>query len=173
MVPFPRLHFFMVGFAPLTGVSSEGYRVLSVQELTQQAFDAKNMMVAADPRHGRYLTCAILFRGKLSAKEVDESVLNLQNKNSSAFVEWVPNNVKSSICLQPPTGLQMSSVFVGNNTALQETWARVVDQFSLMYRRKAFLHWYTGEVRNQLQCSFASPFLDTYSHKPCLVRSQL
>ena len=161
MVPFPRLHFFMVGFAPLTGASSEQYRVLSVPELTQQAFDAKNMMVAADPRHGRYLTCAILFRGTLSAKEVDESVLNLQNKNSSSFVEWVPNNVKSSICLRPPTGLEMSSVFVGNNTALQETWARVVDQFSVMYRRKAFLHWYTGEVRSQFQSSVASLLVGT------------
>ena len=69
-------------------------------------------MVAADPRCGRYLTCAILFRGKLSAKEVDDSVLNLQNKK-------VPNNVKSSICLQPPTGLKMSSIFVGNSTAVQ------------------------------------------------------
>jgi tubulin beta len=27
-----------------------------VPELTQQMFDAKNMMAACDPRHGRYLT---------------------------------------------------------------------------------------------------------------------
>merc|ERR1712147_154574 len=32
------------------------YRALTVPELTQQMFDAKNMMCAADPRHGRYLT---------------------------------------------------------------------------------------------------------------------
>merc|ERR1712100_601460 len=30
-------------------------------DLTQQMFDAKNMMCAADPRHGRYLTAAGLF----------------------------------------------------------------------------------------------------------------
>ena len=29
---------------------------MTVPELTQQMFDSKNMMVAADPRHGRYLT---------------------------------------------------------------------------------------------------------------------
>src|SRR3954470_7569873 len=44
MVPFPRLHFFMVGFAPLTSRGSQQYRALSVNELTQQMFDAKNMM---------------------------------------------------------------------------------------------------------------------------------
>merc|ERR1711977_13415 len=50
MVPFPRLHFFMVGFAPLTSRGSQQYRALTVPELTQQQFDAKNMMCAADPR---------------------------------------------------------------------------------------------------------------------------
>lgn len=56
LVPFPRLHFFMVGFAPLTARGSQQYRAVTVPELTQQMFDAKNMMAASDPRHGRYLT---------------------------------------------------------------------------------------------------------------------
>lgn len=62
-----------------------------------QMWDAKNMMCAADPRHGRYLTASALFRGRMSSKEVDEQMLNVQNKNSSYFVEWIPNNVKSSV----------------------------------------------------------------------------
>ncbi|CAE7222104.1 BTU1, partial [Symbiodinium sp. KB8] len=69
LVPFPRLHFFMTGFAPLTSRGSQQYRALTVPELTQQMFDAKNMMCAADPRHGRYLTAAALFRGRMSTKE--------------------------------------------------------------------------------------------------------
>jgi len=36
MVPFPRLHFFMPGFAPLTARISQGYRALTVPELTSQ-----------------------------------------------------------------------------------------------------------------------------------------
>ncbi|KAL4303434.1 hypothetical protein GQ457_10G006970 [Hibiscus cannabinus] len=49
LIPFPRLHFFMVGFAPLTSRRSYYYCALIVQELTQQMWDAKNMMCAADP----------------------------------------------------------------------------------------------------------------------------
>merc|ERR1712146_279152 len=56
LIPFPRLHFFMVGFAPLTSRGSQQYKALTVPELTSQMFDAKNMMCAADPRHGRFLT---------------------------------------------------------------------------------------------------------------------
>jgi hypothetical protein len=46
----------MTGFAPLTARGSQQYRAVTVPELTQQMFDAKNMMAASDPRHGRYLT---------------------------------------------------------------------------------------------------------------------
>jgi len=151
MVPFPRLHFFMNGFAPLTSRGSQQYRALTVPELTQQMFDAKNMMCAADPRHGRYLTAAGLFRGRMSSKEVDEQMLNVQNKNSSYFIEWIPNNMKCGICDIPPKGLKMAVCFVGNTTAIQEMFKRVAEQFTGMFRRKAFLHWYTGEGMDEME----------------------
>merc|ERR1711970_1030209 len=137
--------------APLTSRGSQQYRALTVPELTQQMFDAKNMMCAADPRHGRYLTCSALFRGRMSTKEVDEQMLNVQNKNSSYFVEWIPNNIKSSVCDIPPKGLKMASIFIGNSTAIQELWKRVSEQFTGMIRRKAFLHWYTGEGMDEME----------------------
>jgi tubulin beta len=39
--------------------------------------------------------------------------LNVQNKNSSYFVEWIPNNVKTAVCDIPPRGLKMSATFIG------------------------------------------------------------
>jgi len=160
MVPFPRLHFFLVGYAPITSKESMGFRLLTVQELTAQAFDAKNMMCAADPRQGRYLTCAMMFRGLMSSKEVDDQMMSMVNKNSSYFVEWIPNNLKASICDIPPEGLKMSSVFVGNSTAIQDAWKRVADQFTLMFRRKAFLHWYTGEGMDEMEFTEAESNLN-------------
>jgi tubulin beta len=151
MVPFPRLHFFITGFAPLTSRGSQQYRALTVPELTQQMFDAKNMMAACDPRHGRYLTVAAIFRGRMSMKEVDEQMLNIQNKNSSYFVEWIPNNVKTAVCDIPPRGLKMSATFIGNSTAIQEIFKRISEQFTAMFRRKAFLHWYTGEGMDEME----------------------
>ncbi|XP_005057427.1 PREDICTED: tubulin beta-1 chain [Ficedula albicollis] len=155
MVPFPRLHFFMPGFAPLTARGSQQYRALTVPELTQQMFDARNMMAACDPRRGRYLTVACIFRGRMSTREVDEQLLSVQTKNSSYFVEWIPNNVKVAVCDIPPRGLKMAATFIGNNTAIQELFIRVSEQFSAMFRRKAFLHWYTGEGMDEMEFSEA------------------
>jgi len=160
LIPFPRLHFFMIGFAPLTARSSQNYRALSVAELTTQMFDAKNMMCASDPRHGRYLTASALFRGKMSTKEVDEQMVNVQNKNSSYFVEWIPNNIKSSVCDVPPAGLSLSVTFLGNSTSIMEMFKRVIEQFTLMFRRKAFLHWYTGEGMDEMEFTEAESNLN-------------
>jgi len=108
-------------------------------------------MCAADPRHGRFLTAASIYRGCLSAPEVDSQVLAVHNKNSSYFVEWIPNNIKSSMCDIPPRGMRMSGTFLGNSTSIQEIFRRVGDQFSAMFRRKAFLHWYTSEGMDELE----------------------
>ena len=93
--PFPRFH---LGFAFLTACGSQNSRAVAVPELTQQMFDAKNMMAACNPRYGRYLTVAAVFHGKVSMKEVEEQMQNVQNKNSAYFVEWIPNNVLTAQC---------------------------------------------------------------------------
>jgi len=158
----------LTGFAPLTARGSQQYRAVSVPELTQQMFDAKNMMAASDPRHGRYLTVgcdfvsfcaaqhflmkvAAVFRGKVSMKDVEEQMQNVQNKNSAYFVEWIPNNVLTAQCDIAPQGLKMAVTFLGNSTAIQELFRRVGDQFTAMFKRKAFLHWYTQEGMDEME----------------------
>ncbi|XP_036886241.1 tubulin beta chain-like [Sturnira hondurensis] len=160
MVPFPRLHFFVPGFAPLTSWGSQHYRALTVAELTQQIFDTKNMMTACDPRHSRYLTVAAIFRGHMSMNEVDEQMLKMQNKNNSNFVEWIPHNVKTAVCNIPPRGLKMSATFIGNSTAIQEPFKRISEQFTVMFRRKTFLHWYIGEGMDEMEFTEAESNVD-------------
>ncbi len=59
----------------------------SVPELTQQMWDAKNMMCAADPRHGRYLTASAVFRGRMSTKEVRPAPIALDRVPGSHLPE--------------------------------------------------------------------------------------
>ncbi|CAH1451426.1 unnamed protein product [Lactuca virosa] len=151
LIPFPRLHFFMVGFAPLTSRGSQQYRALTVPELTQQMWDAKNMMCAADPSPrtipNRIRNVPRQNEHERSGRTNDQC----PKQNSSYFVEWIPNNVKSTVCDIPPTGLKMASTFIGNSTSIQEMFRRVSEQFTAMFRRKAFLHWYTGEGMDEME----------------------
>ncbi|KAH1673963.1 hypothetical protein KXX46_001980 [Aspergillus fumigatus] len=78
-------------------------------------------------------------------------MLSIHTKNSGYFVEWIPNNVQTALCSVPPKGLKMSATFVGNSTSVQELFQRVATQFTAMFRRKAFLHWYTGEGMDEME----------------------
>ncbi|KAH9020939.1 Tubulin/FtsZ [Lactarius pseudohatsudake] len=108
--------------------------------------DARNMMAACDPRHGRFLTVAAVFRGKVSMKEVKE-----QTQNSAYIVEWIPNNVLTAQCDIPLRGLKMAVTFLGNSTAVQELFRRLSEQFTAMFKKKAFWHWYTQEGMDEME----------------------
>lgn len=54
-------------------------------------------------------------------------------------------NLTLAICDIPPRGLKLSATFLSNTTAIQILFRRIVEQFQSMYRKRAFIHWYTGE----------------------------
>merc|ERR1712201_47097 len=76
------------------------------------------------------------------------------------FVEWIPNNIKSSVCDVAPANLKMAVTFLGNSTSIMEMFKRVIEQFTLMFRRKAFLHWYTGEGMDEMEFTEAESNLN-------------
>jgi len=152
MVPFPRLHFMTCGFAPLTSPGSNAFKANKVSDLITQAFSAENMMAATDPRLGRYLTAATYFRGRnISSRDVEDGMLQYQEKHQDQFVEWLPQSVSTALCSVPPAGIPISATFIGNTTAVQELFKRTHSQFAAMFRRRAFLHWYTGEGMDEME----------------------
>ncbi|CAL8076111.1 unnamed protein product [Calicophoron daubneyi] len=124
MVPFTRLHFFIPLFARLSSKGSQQYRASTVPELILQTFDAKNMTISS---------CATLFHSRISMKEVDEQRLNVQNKNSSYFAEWIPDNVKTTVREKRPRGLKTSVKLVDSCNAIHELFQCVSKQFTAMF----------------------------------------
>jgi tubulin beta len=151
LIPFPRLHFFLIGTAPLTSGESAAYRNVTTRDLTEQIFNASNFMAACDPRDGKYMTASVIFRGPVPAKEVDENMIVTLNRNAPYFADWIPHNIKQSICNSPPLGHNMGVSLIGNNTAIHDIFQRIVDQFKSLFGKKAFLHWYTGEGMDEME----------------------
>jgi len=151
LVPFPRLHFFLVSQAPLLASDASHKTTIKVQELRDQSYSARNFYSNVKADDGKYLASSFVFRGPVSSKDVDEKIAELQSKNGDDFVEWIPSNVKTSIVITPPKNSAMSATFVANTTALKGIFQRLATQFGAMYRRKAFLHWYKGEGMDEME----------------------
>jgi len=151
LVPFPRLHFFLVSQAPLVSKQNTSYVSLTVQELCTQMYQEKNFYSNVKKEDGKSIACTMIFRGNLQSSEIDTQVAGLQTKHSDQFVEWIPNNVKTSVVDIGPTTSSVSATFVCNSTSLKGIFQRLATQFGAMYKRKAFLHWYKGEGMDEME----------------------
>ncbi|XP_050687740.1 tubulin alpha-1 chain [Eriocheir sinensis] len=153
LVPYPRIHFPLVTYAPVISAEKAYHEQLSVAEITNACFEPANQMVKCDPRHGKYMACCLLYRGDVVPKDVNAAIASIKTKRSIQFVDWCPTGFKVGINYQPPTvvpGGDLAKVsravcMLSNTTAIAEAWARLDHKFDLMYAKRAFVHWYVGE----------------------------
>lgn len=151
LVPFPRLHFLMPSYAPFYDPKAKVFQSDNVNDLTKSLFDRKNLLVACDPRFGRYMTATVIFRGDVSSKEAEYNIGQLQTRNANMFVDWIPDNISLSLCSVPPVGQKKAATCLANSTAIQEVFRRTHQQFTAMFKRGAFLHWYTAEGMDEME----------------------
>ncbi|XP_060562429.1 tubulin alpha-8 chain-like [Ruditapes philippinarum] len=153
LVPYPRIHFPLVTYAPICSAEKAFHEQMSVQEVTNACFEPANQMVKCDPRHGKYMACCMLYRGDVVPKDVNAAIANIKTKRNIQFVDWCPTGFKVGINYQPPTSVpggdlalvQRAVCMLSNTTAIAEAWARLDHKFDLMYAKRAFVHWYVGE----------------------------
>jgi len=151
LVPFPRLHFLAPSYAPIVPPGRQAFQNMNVQELTNSLFYGKSYLVDADPLFGKWLTAATIFRGKIQSKDAEYAVQQLQQKHSSSFVEWIPDNISITLCTVPPVGQRQAAVCLANMTSIKDVFKRSLDQFSAMFKRRAFLMWYEGEGMDPME----------------------
>ncbi|GFQ78529.1 tubulin alpha chain [Trichonephila clavata] len=153
LVPYPRIHFPLVSYAPVMSAEKAYHEQLTVTEITNSCFEPSNQMVKCDTRHGKYMACCLLYRGDVVPKDVNAAIVSIKTKRSIQFVDWCPTGFKVGINYQPPTavpGGDLSKVpravcMLSNTTAIAEAWSRLDYKFDLMYAKRAFVHWYVGE----------------------------
>ena len=153
LVPFPRIHFPLVTYAPIICAERAFHEQFSITEITSACFEPSNQMVKCDPRHGKYMACCLLYRGDVVPKDVNVAIAHIKTKRSIQFVDWCPTGFKVGINNQPPTvvpggdiaKVHRAACMLSNTTAIAEAWSRLDHKFDLMYSKRAFVHWYVGE----------------------------
>merc|ERR1711898_78348 len=80
LVPYPRIHFMLTSYAPISSAEKAYHEQLSVAEITNSVFEPAAMMVKCDPRHGKYMACCMMYRGDVVPKDVNASVATIKTK---------------------------------------------------------------------------------------------
>ncbi|KAK3859802.1 hypothetical protein Pcinc_034105 [Petrolisthes cinctipes] len=153
LVPYPRIHFPLVTFAPVVSADRALHDNFDVRSITQMCFDTSHQMVKCDPSKGKYMACCLLYRGDVVPKDVNAAIREARTKKNISFVEWCPTGYKVGINYQPPTvvpGADLAKIHravcaLSNTTAIREAWERLDRKFDLMFSKRAFVHWFVGE----------------------------
>ncbi|KAK4943322.1 alpha-tubulin [Elasticomyces elasticus] len=153
LVPFPRIHYPLISYAPIISSNRSSHEGHKVRDLTMQCFEPKHQMVVCDPYKGKYMAVALLYRGDVVPYECSQAIAHVKSKASFNLVEWCPTGFKVGINYQKPVSVpdsQLAAVdrsvtMLSNSTSIAEAWGRLDHKFDLMYTKRAFVHWYVGE----------------------------
>ena len=108
LVPFPRLHFPLVSYAPLMNKKQVGHESFSVWDLTSSCFDSSHYMVKGCNPYGskgtagaKYIGCCLLYKGDVVSRDVNAAIRSIRAKRADVqFVSWSPAGFKVSRTLQ-------------------------------------------------------------------------
>lgn len=153
LVPFPRIHYPLVSYAPVMSAQKSVHESFKTQDLTLQCYEPNSQMVVCDPSQGKYMAVALLYRGDVVPRDTNAAVAALKSKTTFHLVDWCPTGFKIGINYQKPmahpasglAAVSRSVSMLSNTTAIAEAWARLDHKFDLMYSKRAFVHWYVGE----------------------------
>lgn len=153
LVPYPRIHFPLVSFAPFLPSQKVSHEGVTVADLTSSVFEKENQMVKCDPKDGKYMACCMLYRGDVVPKDVNQAIATIKQKNDIRFVDWSPTGFKIGINLNQPftvtngdlAQVNRSVSMLASTTAIVKAWSGLNSKFDKMFAKRAFVHWYLNE----------------------------
>ncbi|XP_014288709.1 tubulin alpha-3 chain isoform X2 [Halyomorpha halys] len=159
LIPFPRIHFPLVSFAPIMPPSQVAYEPISTLQLIKAAFQPNHQMIKIDPKDGNYMACSIFLRGDVPPNDVNNAIGQMKSVRDVKFVEYSPSGFKVGHCYPPMlfvpggelAGSPRSLVMVSNHSAIGTAWARLNSKYDLMFSKRAFVHHYVGEGMEEIE----------------------
>ena len=97
LVPYPRIHFPLATYAPFLSRSNASHSNNTTAAITKAAFEATNQLVKCDVENGKYMSCALLYRGNVRPNEVNAAIHSVKSNRKIQFVDWCPTGFKVGI----------------------------------------------------------------------------
>lgn len=154
LVPYPRIHFPLIAYAPLLAQEKAFHENSSIRQITNNCFESSNCMMKCDPKRGKYMACCLLYRGDVVPKDINDTIAAIKNNKYITFVDWCPTGFKVGINNQEPSTVPGGDIakasravcMLSNSTSIVEGFSRLNTKFDLMYKKRAFVHWYVGNT---------------------------
>ncbi|BHF68889.1 Tubulin alpha-1C chain [Sparganum proliferum] len=155
LIPYPSMEFLMCGMAPIMDQQTLDRTKISCDGLILDALNDDNQLAHSEYtlHEAVFMSCALLYRGDVSAREVASSVDEAKRRRYLLFADWSPCGYKIGICNQPMTTVTSSGIAASprslcalfNCTAVRGCLTAIHEQYKRLKERRAFFHWYLYE----------------------------
>eukprot|EP01125_Pyxidicula_operculata_P001473 TRINITY_DN1134_c0_g2_i1.p1 TRINITY_DN1134_c0_g2~~TRINITY_DN1134_c0_g2_i1.p1 ORF type:complete len:390 (+),score=48.84 TRINITY_DN1134_c0_g2_i1:103-1170(+) len=108
LIPTPRLHFLMAGYAPLSLIQNNvekpisNIKKTSVLDIMTRLLQPKNMMVQSSLTSGSYISLLNILQGDVDPIEVQKSLLRIKQRNLAPFIPWGPSGIRVLLANKNP-----------------------------------------------------------------------
>ena len=96
LVPFPRIHFPTVSYAPFVSIENSCYNNEEVDEITNTCFENDNKTLNCDILNGKFIAVSLLYRGDVTPRDVNSAINKLKAQKTIQFLSWCPTGFKVS-----------------------------------------------------------------------------
>ncbi|BHF84283.1 hypothetical protein SprV_0902743400 [Sparganum proliferum] len=154
LVPFPRVHFPIMAFAPLVRREALDLDNFTATQLLSQVYNGKCHLSSINTSNQAYISCAVLFRGAVAPCDVVEAVKAAKIGAKARFVDWCPTGFKVGVNHTPPISLPEDSplkvhdrslAMIAGNVGIRDAWYTTRRHFDLLFNKRAFVHWFVSE----------------------------
>jgi len=153
LIPTPRCHFLMTSYTPFTGDNVEQAKTVrktTVLEVMRRLLQPKNRMVSITPsKSSCYISILNIIQGEADSTDVHKSLLRIRERRLATFIPWGPASIQVALTKKSPylqNTHRVSGLMLANHTSVATLFKRIVQQYTLMRKRNAYLDQYKKEA---------------------------
>ncbi|ODV90974.1 hypothetical protein CANCADRAFT_31774 [Tortispora caseinolytica NRRL Y-17796] len=166
LIPFPRLQYPIISLAPLS--KSISHSMHNSYSITKEAYSGSNSLLTCDTTQGDYMASALVYRGSFSLQEVNAAIARCKDSKVVTLLDWCPTGFKVALSPEhihtvagsPFKSVDQFACVYSNHTAIRQSWSSLKRKYDLMFRRRAFVHWFVGQGMEEGELLEARESLD-------------
>ena len=156
MNPLGKLHFSSISLAPLAAKLTPQFKTLTGFEVFQQMMQPSNFLTNIDFKTDKTLAAGAFFRGHMGDREVESLCSKHLEKNGDVFAKDAQKEILLAHAAVPPKGMKLAGSSLVNSTNFKGYLKVMNEKFLKMFKRKSFLHWYTGTGMDEMEFTESS-----------------
>lgn len=153
LIPTPRCHFLMTSYTPFTGDNVEQAKTVrktTVLDVMRRLLQPKNRMVSITPsKSSCYISILNIIQGEADPTDVHKSLLRIRERRLATFIPWGPASIQVALTKKSPylqNTHRVSGLMLANHTSVATLFKRIVQQYTMMRKRNAYLDQYKKEA---------------------------